>query len=182
MNLLRIARFCAMDHVFRRYLSTISAMWAAFNRISSGERRAVLYFRSWNELWFLLERMTYWNLRSLSQRAITGEQQPAYFSRLKSLYMQITQPGPQPEQPTQPQPQQPDIQIPNQEPAPPNVPDEIPERDIKRTPSHPNDAAARAAAHAEEVPADEKKGPTKDYNPHGKGPFKDRFPFPNTRH
>lgn len=91
------------------------------------------------------------------------------------------QPGQQPEQPTQPQPQQPEIPTPNpgQQPEQPNIPDELPERDIKRTPSNPDDVLV--AAH-DDVPADERMGPTKDYNPHGKGHFKDRFPFPNTRH
>lgn len=95
----------------------------------------------------------------------------------------IIQPGQQPEQPTQPQPQQPEVPNPNQpQPAPPKpqeppAPGEVPEHDIKRTPSRPNDDMDD-----ELIPADEKLGPTKDYNPQGKGHFKDRFPFPNSRH
>ncbi|HEY0273055.1 MAG TPA: hypothetical protein VGC22_07700 [Chitinophaga sp.] len=99
----------------------------------------------------------------------------------------IIQPGQVPEQPTQPQPQQPEIPqpVPSQpgspqpappQPAQPEVPNEVPDHDIKRTPSRPNDEDD------DDTPADEKLGPTKDYNPHGKGRFKDRFPFPNIRH
>ncbi|WP_165806396.1 hypothetical protein [Chitinophaga parva] len=99
--------------------------------------------------------------------------------------LNVIQPGHQPEQPTQPQPQQPDVPTPNppQPPPPqpqqPPVPNEVPDHDIKRTPTRPND---KEAAEEDGTPADEKLGPTKDYNPQGKGHYKDRFPFPNSRH
>lgn len=103
------------------------------------------------------------------------------------VMLNVIQPGHQPEQPTQPQPQQPDVPTPNPpQPAPappqpqqPPVPNEVPDHDIKRTPSRPND---EEAADEDGTPADEKLGPTKDYNPQDKDHFKDRFPFPNSRH
>ncbi|PUZ20463.1 hypothetical protein GA0116948_11646 [Chitinophaga costaii] len=91
----------------------------------------------------------------------------------------ILQPGHDPEQPMTPQPQQPDIQPPIQPPAPqplpmqPGLPNEVPDHDIKRTPSSPNDE--------DNALADEKLGPTQDYNPQGRL-LKDRFPFPNIRY